>query len=310
MQPSNNLDIAHFNDIAYMSDGSNSNIYTAFLNGVRVVIKMLKKEVAQDQVALLEYDAEAALLSRVSHPNIIKLLGKGTAPRRFLVLEYLAGGSLSSKQNIVHSSHGSTKPILRKPTYTYEELLLLIRDIATALNHLHTRHAATGAVIIHRDIKPDNIGFTEKGEVKLFDFGLSTVVRKTRTTQEAYEMTGNTGSLRYMAPEVVLNRAYNEKVDVYSFGIMVWQIATDRIPFKGMSKDQFVRDIVLNKQRPKLDPSWPPGFKALLEGCWHDDYQKRPSSSFILDDINILLRNLKAQKPSVKIQSMFGDFII
>ena len=69
--------------------------------------------------------------------------------------------------------------------------------------------------------------------LKLFDFGLCTCVKKHDDDTQTYEMTGNTGSLRYMAPEVALKQPYNEKADVYSFGIMVWQMARDRIPYKG-----------------------------------------------------------------------------
>jgi serine/threonine protein kinase len=83
-------------------------------------------------------------------------------------------------------------------------------------------------------LKPDNVGFTSDGELKLFDFGLVTCVRSRVNSNAAYEMTGYTGSLRYMAPEVALRLPYTEKVDVYSFAIMVWQMARDRVPFKGI----------------------------------------------------------------------------
>ena len=309
LQPTPALQFSSFKEIAHMTDGSNSNIYSALLGETRVVIKMIKKEMITDQVAMLEFDSEAELLCRVSHPHIIKLLGRGTSPRKFLVLEYLSGGSLSSRQNIIQSTHGTAAPILRKPTYTYEQLLLLMQDIASAMNYLHTRHNGVGAVIIHRDLKPDNIGFNDDGVLKLFDFGLSTVVRKTKKSSEVYEMSGTTGSLRYMAPEVVLNKPYNEKVDVYSFGIMCWQMASDRLPFKGMSKDQFLNVIVMGKQRPKLDVSWPPGFRHLLQSCWHSDYQKRPSFTFVLDDINVLIRNLRLDGRARALESS-ADYVI
>ena len=293
VQPITSFQLSNFTEITHMTDGSNSNIYSALLGETRVVIKMIKKGVAHDQIALLEFDSEAELLCRINHPHIIKLIGRGVSPRKFLVLEYLSGGSLSSRQNLIQSSHGTTSPILRKPSYTYEQLLSLMNDVASAMSYLHTYHNGMGAVIIHRDLKPDNIGFNDAGELKLFDFGLSTVVRRTRSTSEVYEMSGNTGSLRYMAPEVVLNKPYNEKVDVYSYGIMCWQMASDRIPFKGISKDQFLNSIVIGNQRPRLDTSWPFGFRRLLEGCWHSDYERRPSFTFILDDINILIRTLR-----------------
>ena len=84
------------------------------------------------------------------------------------------------------------------------------------------------------DLKPDNVGFTSTGALKLFDFGLVTCVNRRQDVFSNYAMTGYTGSLRYMAPEVAQRLPYNEKVDVYSYGIMVWQMARDKIPFKGL----------------------------------------------------------------------------
>ena len=127
--------------------------------------------------------------------------------------------------------------------------------------HLHNC-VHEDACIIHRDIKPDNIGFASDGCLKLLDFGLCTLVKKGKSKDDAYKMTGNTGSLRYMAPEVVLRKAYNSSVDVYSFGILLWQMARDQVPFKGLTKEQFVKEVVLGGLRPKIDKSWPPGFSS------------------------------------------------
>ena len=178
------------------------------------------------------YVSNVGMLSRISHPNVIKLMGAGRLPRRFVVLEYLGGGSLNTILSQNATKPGFAQRLFRRPTFTYSNLLSKARDIAEALNFLHQR-CHNGATIIHRDLKPDNVGFTSSGILKLFDFGLCTCVRQRRSLNEAYELTGNTGSLRYMAPEVALRQPYTEKVDVYSFGIMVWQMARDRIPFKG-----------------------------------------------------------------------------
>lgn len=139
------------------------------------------------------------------------------------------------------------------------------------------------------DLKPDNIGFTSDGTLKLFDFGLCTCVKATSTDETVYEMTGNTGSLRYMAPEVAMRRAYNEKVDVYSYGIMVWQMARDRVPFKGLSKIEFFSTVVNGDNRPPLDRAWPTRFSTLLKSCWHRDYKKRPSFEDIVVELDKLI---------------------
>ena len=127
------------------------------------------------------------------------------------------------------------------------------------------------------DLKPDNVGFTTDGSLKLFDFGLCTCVKKRSSDSQVYEMTGNTGSLRYMAPEVALQQPYTEKADVYSFGIMVWQMARDRLPFKGMSKAEFMEQVVAKRVRPKIDRHWPAEFTELLTSCWQHEQSLRPS---------------------------------
>jgi len=245
-----NLLMEHFTELQHIADGSNSNIFLASFGSDEVIIKMMMAQVQHDPVAIHEFDVEQGLLSRVNHPNIVKLLGAGRIPRRFLVLEHLAGGSLSTILAANQSAPGLAQKLFRRPTFTYASLLSRAADAAEALRYLH-EVCHPGATIIHRDLKPDNVGFTTSGQLKLYDFGLCTCVRQRRNKDEAYEMTGNTGSLRYMAPEVALRRSYNEKVDVYSFGIMVWQMARDRVPFKGMDRDQFMSEVILGGDRPK-----------------------------------------------------------
>ena len=106
--------------------------------------------------------------------------------------------------------------IFSRRKFNYVEVLQLSKDLAEAVNYIHNE-MSQHAMIIHRDIKPDNIGLTSEGRLKLFDFGLCRCVNKgpDNNLSAAYEMTGHTGSLRYMAPEVVLDQPYNEKVDVY-----------------------------------------------------------------------------------------------
>jgi serine/threonine protein kinase len=99
-----------------------------------------------------------------------------------------------------------------------------------------------------------------------------------------------------MAPEVALRKPYNEKVDVYSFGIMVWQMATDKVPFKGYNRDQFIKEVVVGKLRPKLDSSWPVGFSNLLNACWHNDPNARPSFTEVVMDLNSLIGDTGVKK--------------
>ena len=263
-------------DIKHVADGSNSKIYTGRLSGTMVVVKMVREDVQNDPQVIQEFDSEHGMLSRMSHPNIVQILGSGWYPRRFIVLEWLQGGSLHHilLQNQVKP--GIALRLFRRPTFTYNTLLKHALDIAKAFIYLQTE-IFEGAVVIHRDLKPDNIGFTAAGTVKLFDFGLCTCICDHKEVNDVYDMTGNTGSLRYMAPEVASRHHYNEKADVYSFGIVIWQMARDRVPFKGMSRDEFYKYVVTGNQRPKLDRSWPTQFSDLLTRCWDPNHVRRPS---------------------------------
>jgi len=292
-----NLTFNSFEEMKHIADGSNANIFLGKFMGMKVVVKMIKEDVQSNPVAVHEFDVEHGMLSRFSHPHIIRLLGAGMMPRRFIVIEYLGGGSLATVLENNKEKPGLAQRFFRKPTFTYANLLMRARDMADALNYLHSR-VHDGAVVIHRDLKPDNVGFTADGTLKLFDFGLCTCVKAHDSrAEEVYDMTGNTGSLRYMAPEVALRRSYNERVDVYSFGIMVWQMARDRVPFKGLSKIEFFNTVVNGDNRPPLDKAWPNRFSQLLTSCWHSDYLARPSFAQLVEELDALYVEARG-KPS------------
>lgn len=144
-----NLLMEHFSDLQHITDGSNANIFLARFNGEKVIIKMIKEEVQLDQVAVHEFDVEHGMLSRISHPNIIKLKGAGRIPRRFIVLEYLGGGSLSSILSQNQAKPGLAQKLFRRPSFTYGNLLSRAKDMAEALHFLN-KGCHPGATIIHR----------------------------------------------------------------------------------------------------------------------------------------------------------------
>ena len=137
-------------------------------------------------------------------------------------------------------------------------------------------------------MKPQNIGFTADKKLKLFDFGLAVCVKKRRTAEDVYEMTGNTGTLAYMAPEVALRKPYNEKVDVYSFAILLWQMLSGENPYPNMTKEAYMQQVVLGGERLSVVPIMsraPVGVVRLMERCWHADHTKRPDFTTILRDL-------------------------
>jgi serine/threonine protein kinase len=92
-----------------------------------------------------------------------------------------------------------------------------------------------------------------------------------------------------MAPEVALKRSYTELVDVYSFGILIWQMAKDKLPFKGFNKEEFIRNVVVGRQRPKIGQSWPTAFSSLLQRCWETSPFDRPNFAQIVAELNQLI---------------------
>jgi serine/threonine protein kinase len=117
---------------------------------------MIKEDVQSDVVAMHEFDVEHGILSRLNHPNIVQLRGAGHRPRRFLVLEYMEGGSLQTILMQNQAKPGLAQKLFRKPTFTYANLLLKARDIAEAFMYLH-EGVADGVSIIHRDLKVTHI---------------------------------------------------------------------------------------------------------------------------------------------------------
>ena len=223
-----NMTFGHFSSsMEYLAKGSNSSVYRAKYNNADVVVKTPKENSPN---ALQDLRTERTMLIRISHPNIINIIGTGESPNEFISLEFLGGGTLKSllydKSRFFQLMEAAVALFTVDTKTKLNKTLLMARDIASALYYLHDRFHPD-ACIIHRgklftapilsvnkfsnnltyihftlDLKPENIGFTENMQLKLFDFGLMTCVRRPALSSEMYQMSGCTGSPRYMAPEV------------------------------------------------------------------------------------------------------------
>lgn len=264
-------------DIEKLADGVYTCIHAATWKGKSVVVKSLRRdceliESAVDEI-ILEYDINSKLM----HPNIARFYGGefifDGIP--FLVMERLEGGTLSHALGYKGNSQK------HKKKFNYMEVLTYSIDLADALNYLHTK-AIPESICIHRDLKPDNIGFTKDGRIKLFDFGLACIIDAASTSYDkTYQMSGETGSPRYMAPEVAQSKPYNQKVDVYSYGVILWEMMSKKKPFKKFGMEKYQELVVKQGERPKIPTTWPTSFSDLIKECWSADIQERPNFSEI-----------------------------
>lgn len=240
---------------------------------------------------------EAHFLASLNHPNIIKLhaitegdiernISKGTEGCFFLIIDEI---DVTLRQKLYLWKDQSHDPLSHDPRGTkrksmFETRLQIIQQLASVLAYLHSKS------IIYRDLKPDNIGFNKNGVLKLFDFGTAKELKLANEYYDGtYNLTGIVGSYRYMAPEVASLKRYNLSADVYSFGVLSWQVLALHAPFEDLDpevKQSFARD----RLRPKIDArgkhsQWPKKIRLMLAKCWNDDMSKRPSCEEILSTV-------------------------
>jgi serine/threonine protein kinase len=230
---------------------------------------------------------EAKFLASISHPNIIKLRGMAAAGTSgfstmqergyFLLLDRL---QCTLEHKIDHWRNFDKALSLegKKRKGFLAERLHVAFDVAAALSYLHRNN------IIYRDLKPDNIGFDIRGDVKIFDFGLAKELDpslRLHGCTEFYELSGNTGSLRYMAPEVARSEPYNLTADVYSFGLLLWQVCALDLPYDGMNRQDHSELVVHGNERPPLDSDWSTPLRILMKRAWEPDPSVRPSMDSI-----------------------------
>lgn len=131
--------------------------------------------------------------------------------------------------------------------------------------------------------QPENIGFDAKGVLKVFDFGLAKELdNRQKNATGLYEMSGGTGSRRYMAPEVSRSEPYYLSADMYSYGVVLWETLSLQKAYWDMTLEEHDAKVVNgDHERPKLLSKWPVAIQTLLEGCWHKDPAQRPPAKHV-----------------------------
>uniref|UniRef100_A0AAQ4PM14 Mitogen-activated protein kinase kinase kinase 7 n=1 Tax=Gasterosteus aculeatus aculeatus TaxID=481459 RepID=A0AAQ4PM14_GASAC len=239
-------------------------VFKAVWKGQDVAIKTIESE--NERNAFL---VELRQLSRVNHPNIVKLYGSCDNPV-CLVMEYAECGSL---YNLLHSADP-------QPHYTASHAMSWCLQCAQGVAYLH---AMKPKALIHRDLKPPNLLLVARGTVlKICDFGTACDI-------QTY-MTNNKGSAAWMAPEVFEGSNYSEKCDVFSWGIILWEVITRKKPFDEIGGSAFcIMWAVHRGTRPPLIKDLPEAIESLMTRCWDKEPSQRPSMEEVKNTMSHLM---------------------
>ncbi|KAL3638899.1 hypothetical protein CASFOL_016806 [Castilleja foliolosa] len=248
--------------------GSCGDLYRGVYLGQNVAIKVLKSEHLNNSLEV-EFAQEVAILRQVQHENVVRFIGACTKlPHLCIVTEYMAGGSL---YEYLHKNH----LVLKLP-----QLLKFAIDVCKGMEYLHQNN------VIHRDLKTANLLMDTCNHVKVADFGVA------RFQNKGGVMTAETGTYRWMAPEVINHQPYDQKADVFSFAIVLWELMTAKVPYDTMTPLQAALG-VRQGLRPELPKNGHPKLLELMQKCWAAVPIDRPSFSKIRIEIEELLHEVK-----------------
>ncbi|KAL1541498.1 Serine/threonine-protein kinase ht1 [Salvia divinorum] len=255
------------------ASGRHSRIYRGVYKHRDVAIKLISQPQEDgDLAAFLEkqFTSEVALLFRLRHPNIISFIAACKKPPVFCIItEYYPGGSL---RKYLHQQGPYSLP--------HDLVLRFALDIAHGMQYLHARG------ILHRDLKSENLLLDEDMCVKVADFGISCLETQCGSAK------GFTGTYRWMAPEMIKEKHHTKKVDVYSFGIVMWELLTALVPFDGMTPEQAAFAVCQKNARPPLPSTCPTAFSRLIRHCWSSNPDKRPHFDEIVSTLESYTESL------------------
>lgn len=273
-----------------VGQGGMADVYLAYdeILQRKVAVKVLRTKLAEDPMTLVRFTREASAASRLSHPNVVDIYDVGeTGGLHYIVMEYIKGPTL--KQMIRHRGALDVK-----------EAVSIMRQLVSAVRHAHANN------IIHRDIKPQNILVKGDGTIKITDFGIALAA-------DVVSLTGGNaviGSAHYLAPEAAQGQVPDERVDIYSMGIVFYELLTGEVPFKGDTAAQIALKH-LKDPMPSVrsfNPSIPNSVEnIIIKATAKDPDERYPRAINMLEDLIVCLDPKNVNQPLIQLKTTTLD---
>ena len=284
---------AHYEVVEQIGEGGMGEVYLARDKKLdrNVAIKILNEEISQDEANLQRFVSEAKAASALNHPNILTIYEFGEAEEaRFIVSEYIEGKTL--------------REIIRASSLRLLEILDISIQITGALSAAHQAH------LVHRDIKPENIMVRPDGYVKVLDFGLAKLVeQKNKSILSSEEPTVRQnltakgvilGTVNYMSPEQAKGERVDERADIFSLGVLIYEMLAGKLPFEGGNAIETFGSI-LNKEAVPLSretPEVPHEIERIINKALRKDREERyQTAKDLLIDLKDIRHDLQFQNP-------------